>query len=109
MSFDRVIYCRFCLVRCAAGAGALFLSLATNVLAQDATGTAATSSPNSQPVAEMGAESNASTPNPTAGSDLRPNTDVRNEVSADPRRFRYELQITVRGVYDDNINISQTN
>lgn len=31
------------------------------------------------------------------------------EVSSEPRRFQYELRATVRGVYDDNINLSQTN
>jgi hypothetical protein len=31
------------------------------------------------------------------------------EVSAEPRRFHYNLRLTVRGVYDDNIFISNTN
>ena len=30
------------------------------------------------------------------------------EVSSEPRRFQYDLQVVVRGVYDDNINISQS-
>lgn len=29
--------------------------------------------------------------------------------SAEPRRFQYGLRLTIRGVYDDNINISHTN
>jgi len=31
------------------------------------------------------------------------------EVAETPRRFHYTLQLAVRGVYDDNINLSQTN
>src|SRR5204863_1695964 len=34
---------------------------------------------------------------------------LENEVSSEPRRFHYGFQVTARGVYDDNINISQTN
>ena len=39
------------------------------------------------------------------------NVDANNErgYSAEPRRFQYALRLTIRGVYDDNINISQTN
>src|SRR5205085_10879444 len=40
---------------------------------------------------------------------LHTTTDFGNEVSAEPRRFQYGLQVTMRGVYDDNINISQAN
>src|SRR6266567_177309 len=32
-----------------------------------------------------------------------------NDSSAEPRRFHYNLRLTIRGVYDDNINISHTN
>ena len=51
---------------------------------------------------------NTATPEPAADSNLHSTVDLRNEVSADPRRFHYGLDITFRGVYDDNINISQT-
>ena len=45
---------------------------------------------------------------PTATiSDLHSTNDLRSEVSSEPRRFQYGLQIITRGVYDDNINISQ--
>ena len=30
-------------------------------------------------------------------------------ISGNPRRFQYGLRLTIRGVYDDNINISHTN
>src|SRR5438105_15206916 len=44
----------------------------------------------------------------------RPSRDVQVETNANPinenfRRFRYNLGVTVREVYDDNINISSTN
>ncbi len=34
---------------------------------------------------------------------------AQSEESATPRRLRYHVGLTVRGVFDDNINISQTN
>ena len=46
--------------------------------------------------------------NPAADSNLHSTTDLRHEVSTEPRRFQYGFQVTMRGVYDDNINISQT-
>src|SRR6266702_3043931 len=109
MSFDRVFHRRFCLGNFFAGTiASFFLTFLANVSAQEAVGTTATTT-NSQPVTEMNAESNPPTLNPTADSNLHSTTDLRNEVSAEPRRFQYGLQITVRSVYDDNINISQTN
>src|SRR6266480_660342 len=107
MSYDRASHCRLYPRNFFAGAVACFsLVFTANILAQEAVGTAA--APNSQPVTEIGADSNAPTLNPTADSNLHTTTDVRNEVSADPRRFQYGFQVTMRGVYDDNINISQT-
>ena len=58
------------------------------------------------------------TPNQTAGplvdvvngnnANLHVIGDTGGEISAEPRRFQYGLQVTVRGVYDDNINISHS-
>ena len=49
-----------------------------------------------------------------AGEISRPSREVQVETNANPvnenfRRFRYNLGVTVREVYDDNINISSTN
>ena len=49
-----------------------------------------------------------------AGGISRPSREVQVETNANPinenfRRFRYNLGVTVREVYDDNINISSTN
>jgi hypothetical protein len=111
MSLKRVLHYRFRLACCCAGAIPVFFSsLAANVLAQEPVGTtapAATSAPSSQSGVEMA--SSSPTLNPAADSNLHSTTDLRHEVSTEPRRFQYGLQITVRGVYDDNINISQTN
>src|SRR5438105_1356634 len=110
MSFDRIFFCRFCPANFFAGAIASFsLVFVAKVLAQEAVGTAATSAPSSQPVAEMSAESSVPMLPPAADSNLHSSNDLRNEVSAEPRRFQYGFKVTVRGVYDDNINISQTN
>src|SRR5207237_1388619 len=78
-------------------------------LSRAAVGTAATSAPSSAPVDEMSAESSVPILTPAADSNLYSSNDLRNEVSAEPRRFQYGFKVTVRGVYDDNINISQTN
>jgi hypothetical protein len=78
-------------------------------LAQEAVDTTAPSPPNSQSVTEMSTDSNPPTLNPTADSNLHSSADLRDEVSSEPRRFQYGFKIAVRGVYDDNINISQTN
>src|SRR2546423_3400618 len=110
MSFNRVLHWRFHLGIFSAAVVVLFsLLFVGSSLAQEAVGTAPISAPNSQPFTGMGAESNPPTLSPTADSNLHSTTDLRNEVSSEPRRFQYGLQITVRGVYDDNINISQTN
>ena len=44
----------------------------------------------------------------------RPSRDLQVETNSNPinenfRRFRYSVGVTVREVYDDNINISSTN
>ncbi|PYK91981.1 MAG: hypothetical protein DME35_00395 [Verrucomicrobia bacterium] len=110
MSFDRIFFCRFCPANFFAGAIACFsLVFVAKVLAQEAVGTAATSAPSSEPVAEMSAESSVPILTPAADSNLYSSNDLRKEVSAEPRRFQYGFKVTVRGVYDDNINISQTN
>src|SRR5204863_5296440 len=76
---------------------------------QEASSTTTTPAATSQSVTELTTDSSPGPLNPTADSNLHSTPDLRNEVSAEPRRFQYGLQITVRGVYDDNINISQTN
>src|SRR5438270_641323 len=110
MSFNRVLHYRFRLTYCAATAIVLlFSSLVANLLAQEAVGTPAPtgiSAPSLQPVVEP--VSNSAALNPTGDSNLHSTTDLRNEVTAEPRRFQYGLQVTMRGVYDDNINISQS-
>jgi hypothetical protein len=105
MSFDRLRTDSFpyaVLVTIAA-----LLAFCPEMLAQEAVGTTSISASNTQPVIEAGSENSASSLNPTPDSNLHTVTDVRNEVSAEPRRFQYGLQIITRGVYDDNINISQ--
>ena len=37
-----------------------------------------------------------------------PNPPVGNTSSSQPRRFQYNLRLSIRGVYDDNINISHS-
>ena len=56
----------------------------------------------------------ASEPPLPAGAVSRPSREVQVETNANPvnenfRRFRYSVGVTVREVYDDNINISSTN
>ena len=109
MSLNRVLHYRFRLACCCAGAIAVFFSIAANVLAQEAIGAtdpAATSAPSPQSGVEMA--SSSPTLNPAVDSNLNPTTDLRNEVTAEPRRFQYGVKVTMRGVYDDNINLSQT-
>jgi len=109
MSLNRVLHYRFRLACCCAGAIAVFFLLAANVLAQEvigATDPAATSAPSPQSGVEMA--SSSPTLNPAVDSNLNPTTDLRNEVTAEPRRFQYGVKVTMRGVYDDNINLSQT-
>jgi Putative beta-barrel porin 2 len=76
--------------------------------AQEAVGTTTTSAPSLAPVTEVTTQSAPAPLNATPDSDLHESTDLTNEVSAEPRRFRYELKLSFRGVYDDNINISNT-
>src|SRR5438045_8779732 len=110
MSFNRVRCRRVCAGYCVTGALVLFFSSHfANILAQEASSTTTTPAATSQPVTELTADSSPGPLNPTADSNLHSTPDLRNEVSAEPRRFQYGLQITVRGVYDDNINISQIN
>src|ERR1700680_4533889 len=102
MSPNRVLHYRFRLACCSLGAIFVFFSLlAANVLAQEVVGTsapAATSASSSQPVVETAPSS--PTLNPAADSNLHSTTDLRNEVTAEPRRFQYGLQVQMRGVYD---------
>lgn len=56
-----------------------------------------------------------STSTPTAAQVGSPNSTIHvfgegegAEIGAQPRRFAYGLHLTIRGVYDDNINISNT-
>ena len=53
-------------------------------------------------------------PSPVPDETSRPSRDVQVETNPNPvnenfRRFRYNVGVTVRDVYDDNINISSTN
>jgi hypothetical protein len=80
----------------------LFASARSATLAQDAVQSMTTTSEPSYAAPEA---NTAPAPVPIsspADSNIRPGS----EVSAEPRRFAYGLQITVRGIYDDNINIS---
>ena len=92
-------------VRTAVVTTALFAALATQ--AQDAvrTETTTAASSNSQPITTSAANSPAVEINPGADSNLH----TVSEISAEPRRFQYALHLTIRGVYDDNINITQRN
>ena len=102
MIFNRVLHYRSYAGYCCTAAIAFFLSsLAANVLAQESVVTTTTPTDTST--------SSSPTLNPAADSNLHSTTDLRNEITAEPRRFQYGLQVTMRGVYDDNINISQTN
>jgi hypothetical protein len=105
MSLHRVLYFRFRLACCSAGVIAVFFfPQAANALTEEVSTTAPTT------LSSQAAETTSSSPtlNSTGESNLHSTTDLRNEVTADPRRFQYELKVTVRGVYDDNINLSQT-
>jgi hypothetical protein len=105
MSFNRVLHYRFRLACCCAGViAAFFFPHPANALTEEVSTTAPTN------LSSQAAETASSSPtlNSTGDSNLHSTTDLRNEVTADPRRFQYELKVTVRGVYDDNINLSQT-
>lgn len=73
-----------------------------------------TTSPSTAPSTSQTTTTTESTTS-SVETDSTTNTNVQNvpvaeggEISAEPRRFAYELRLTVRGVYDDNINISNT-
>lgn len=46
---------------------------------------------------------------PRAAVQFNPGEEVEHAYSPQPRRFRYALLFRIRGVYDDNINLSQVN
>src|SRR5438270_13841239 len=92
---------------CSTAAAILSFSLVANLPAQEPMETASPLGSSALATTVTGTE-NTATPEPAADSNLHSTVDLRNEVSADPRRFHYGLDITFRGVYDDNINISQT-
>src|ERR1700681_2249037 len=100
MSLNRLLHYRFRLASCCGAISVFFSLVAANVLAQDVVGTSATSASSSQPIVETAPSS--PTLNPAADSNLHSTSDLRNEVTAEPRRFQYGLQVTMRGVYDDN-------
>jgi hypothetical protein len=57
---------------------------------------------------DLAAEENP--PLPVASSDVSTESTPATSIdSGIPRRFHYELRLAVRGVYDDNINLSNTN
>ena len=69
---------------------------------------------NQPPLNEPASPSSLATPavelNPASGSEVQPVQNMEEESYApQPRRFRYGLLFRVRGVYDDNINISHFN
>jgi hypothetical protein len=90
-----------------AGSVAFLFVFASGIQAQEAVRSTSTSSLNYQtsPENSMEAPPFNPTPEPNLHSALVP----ENQVSSEPRRFQYEFKVTARGVYDDNINISQTN
>ena len=92
------------------GGIAFFAAVTAHVRGQEAVGTT-TSAPSNYEVAPgTGVQSTTAPPlNPTPDSNLHATSDLGNEASAEPRRFQYGFQVTTRGVYDDNINISNTN
>src|SRR5581483_8829887 len=91
-------------------AAAICLALAGDLGAQDVVG------PADAPI-----RNTPSTSQPSQNSEIPPSLysapesnfhsmgGAANEVGSEPRRFHYALQFSFRGVYDDNINISQTN
>src|SRR6266545_1691794 len=87
-------------------ASAFILTVATSVCAQEAVGTTTTSAPSYQIAPEIHPESSAPALSPLPESNLHDASVPQNEVSSEPRRFQYQFQVSTRGVYDDNINIS---
>ena len=92
-----------------AGSVAFLFVLASGIQAQEAVRSASTSSLNYQTSPENSIEAPLSPLNPTPEPNLHSAVVPENQVSSEPRRFQYEFKVTARGVYDDNINISQTN
>jgi len=92
-----------------AGSIAFLFVFASAVQAQEAVGSTSTSAPNYPATPANSMEATSPPLNPTPESNLHNAVVPENEVSSEPRRFQYEFKVTARGVYDDNINISQTN
>src|SRR5213079_172043 len=88
---------------------AFLFVLASGIQAQETVGPTTTPLPNYPALPENIMEATSSPLNPTPESNLHRTVVPENEVSSEPRRFHYGFQVTARGVYDDNINISQTN
>src|SRR5437667_2814106 len=89
------------------GGIAFFAAIGAQVRGQEAVGTTANAPPTYEVAPGRGVQSTTTVPlNPLPDSGLHNVTQT--EVSAEPRRFQYQLQITARGVYDDNINNSQS-
>lgn len=106
MRLNRVSQDLFCTARLIAFIAVILFLLARKVPAQEAIGTTSGSSTSSPPIGTINTETTS--PTLSAPESTRHSTDLGDEVSAEPRRFHYALEITFRGVYDDNINISQT-
>ena len=83
----------------AAIAACFCLALISKISAQEAIGPTAPTTEAPQSIVETASEPTPAPLNPVP----------EHEVSAEPRRFQYEFQVTARGIYDDNINITQTN
>jgi hypothetical protein len=94
--------------RLACGLMISFLAIAK---AQDAVqpAEAATSPALNQPISSPVAPAPAVEINPADESNIQP-VDGAGEAgyAPQPRRFHYDLHLTIRGVYDDNINVSHT-
>lgn len=105
------LYNRRSRLACAALALFLFSSPGPSVSAQDFSDAYLAVEPS--PVApEQQSDSNAdmNPPLPVAASDPSPETPTAPSIeSGVPRRFHYLLRLNVRSVYDDNINLSNTN
>jgi len=97
-------------VRVGVAAVGFLIACAWITKAQDAPQSESYSSPDSQVTVPSPLPTPSIETNSPNESNIR-NVDANNErgYSAEPRRFQYALRLTIRGVYDDNINISQTN
>jgi len=87
----------------------LFLISVSGVHAQEAVGSTGTLTQTYQTSPDNNVETTSPPLNSTPESNLHSAVVPENEVSSEPRRFQYGFKVTTRGVYDDNINISQTN